>query len=320
MRRLRREVLERAAGRSTPTVSSRARGRSFARVLAALAAFALMGLGLSSLWQRWLAPSGVRLASSASSRFSEENDRDHRIVRIVEGTFDFDVRPSADGRKLLVIVPDGEIEDIGTKFRVVVEAGRTVEVSVSEGEVEVRREGHAPERLVAGMTFRPRSAPSAAASASVPASTPPSGPSTAASSASTSELAPASPRRVSPSPPAAGAPARIPDAVTTSRAPARVGSPSTDAIAVASAPAPSDESIAPPNVRVTGEEAEDAAYLAFVRAVRAGHHPTARRIGLDYLARYPAGFRAKDVATTLAAFPPGDDGAANRVAPPGTRR
>jgi ferric-dicitrate binding protein FerR (iron transport regulator) len=216
MRRLRREVLERAAGRAATPPLGRARGAAFARALVALTTFALVGLGLSSLWQRGLAPSGVRVAISPTSRFSEEEARDRRIVRIVEGTFDFDVRPSADGRRLLVIVPDGEIEDIGTKFRVVVEAGRTVEVSVSEGEVEVRRERRAPERLVAGMTFRPRPEPSSAVSPSVPASTPPSSSSSASSSVPSSpwasEIMLVSPPNVRPSPRSAPPPARVPDA------------------------------------------------------------------------------------------------------------
>ncbi|HEY6880694.1 MAG TPA: hypothetical protein VI299_21875, partial [Polyangiales bacterium] len=56
--------------------------------------------------------------------------------------------------RLVVRVPDGEIEDLGTVFSVTVEDGQTREIIVREGRVLFRRHGAPTLQLVAGTSWR----------------------------------------------------------------------------------------------------------------------------------------------------------------------
>jgi ferric-dicitrate binding protein FerR (iron transport regulator) len=97
--------------------------------------------------------SSLRLVASSGSRFDQQRRAGLDSVTLHEGTLsiDFDRGPHAD---LLVRVPDGEIRDLGTVFRVTVSAGHTVEISVQEGAVVFRRPGEADVIVLAGEVFQ----------------------------------------------------------------------------------------------------------------------------------------------------------------------
>src|SRR5262249_23323843 len=65
-------------------------------------------------------------------------------IDLSDGTLRLHVKRPPGGRRVIVRVPDGEIEDLGTIFHVVVREGRTASVGVDEGRVTIRIHGLAP--------------------------------------------------------------------------------------------------------------------------------------------------------------------------------
>jgi ferric-dicitrate binding protein FerR (iron transport regulator) len=262
MKRARRELLEKVGSTARPMLRSHGR-RNHGRLAALSALVAVLAsiIGLVVWLAAPAAPATTNVVVTAASgaQFSRENSGSHQIVRLTDGEFDFDVQEHPGGLRLLVMVPDGEIEDIGTRFRVVVKNGVTTEVSVSDGEVELRKHGAAPLRLIAGMTYRP-AAPEAPASAIAPNPEPIAVPSVAASAAIGGAARAASPTRSSgPS---------VQSAVPSSHA---------------SASAPG------------GATAEDAAYMAVVRMLREGRRDEARAAAKAYLRDFPDGLRRAEM-------------------------
>ncbi|MEA2749895.1 MAG: hypothetical protein QOI41_4038, partial [Myxococcales bacterium] len=81
-----------------------------------------------------------------------------------DGTLHLRVRRPPGGRRVVVTVPDGEIEDVGTTFDVVVSDRHTERVSVQEGRVVVRLTDRAPVTVESGRAWR-RSPPAKAVTA-----------------------------------------------------------------------------------------------------------------------------------------------------------
>ncbi|MEI9941099.1 MAG: FecR domain-containing protein [Pseudomonadota bacterium] len=159
------------------------------------------------------------------------------------------------GLRMFVDLPDGEIEDLGTVFQVEVQQQRTVHVSVSRGRVFVRLQARPGFELKAGQSWQAE--PSSLPAAALPAiSAQPLITNPPASSAS-----------------AKGQVARIPHE--------RVA-----AHARAAAPAPA---------RSPADTAEDDAYLHIIDLLRNGHELEARSQATQYLARFPNGFRHREV-------------------------
>ena len=99
------------------------------------------------------------------------------VERIVLGSGTLALHTHGAGGALRVIVPDGEIEDVGTVFRVTVQAGRTVSIDVSEGLVIFHRHDGDDVRLPAGTGWFAPSLPASewrAVDAGAPAATDPS--------------------------------------------------------------------------------------------------------------------------------------------------
>jgi ferric-dicitrate binding protein FerR (iron transport regulator) len=113
----------------------------------------------------WAETSGLRLVASSGARFDRQRRPGLDVVALHEGTLsiDFARGPHAD---LSVRVPDGEIRDLGTVFRVVVAESHTVEIAVQEGAVVFRRPGEADTILLAGETFQRAAGSSSALDAS----------------------------------------------------------------------------------------------------------------------------------------------------------
>jgi hypothetical protein len=187
-------------------------------------------------------------------------------------------RSSGEGR-LLVVLPDGELEDIGTTFMVSANDGRTTRVAVQEGHVVLRLRGLAPIALGPGdaWTPDPRSVASARASVAPPADMAP----TARlehGERGTPSLGPSASRA---SPPASEPSADFRAAM----AELDVGNNSQAAAAFADflEKHPRDP------------RSEDAAYLRVVALQRSGDSAGMKQAAVEYLRRYPAGFRLAEV-------------------------
>ena len=182
------------------------------------------------------------VSESAGAQWHREAQAGVDRVALLEGSLTLEVHHSADhagaaGRvppPIVVQLPDGQIRDLGTRFRVVVQQGRTREITVFEGSVLFERPGRSEVRVEQGSTWH-------------------------------AELEPPSP--------VSAVRARQHD---TSRPEA------TNARSAAVE-------------RLDDHDAEDAAYLRWISLLRAGRRDAARAAGLDYLRRFPHGFRHSEV-------------------------
>lgn len=112
-------------------------------------------------------------------------------ITLQDGVASFTVhRPS--GQRMIVQLPDGEIEDLGTVFEVEVQKQRTVQVSVSQGRVLVRLNAQPAFELSSGQSWQAQ--PSA-----LPSAPPAPLAATASVGAHEAPPAPAKPSRISPS-------------------------------------------------------------------------------------------------------------------------
>lgn len=110
----------------------------------------------------------VEVSTADGARYTRTTEAAVDRFELAEGTLRLRVQRPAGGRRVLVTVPDGEIEDVGTAFDVVVADRHTQRVSVHEGRVVVTLMDRAPVTVEAGKTWR-RSPPKASASASASA-------------------------------------------------------------------------------------------------------------------------------------------------------
>jgi hypothetical protein len=288
LKKLRRELLLRAKGTVAPAARPM---RAWAIALASAAAAALLFFFVGRLTMR---PSeAVSVSANPGARFSEKVADGRHVVELVDGEFDFDVNHRDGEPHLLVRVPDGEIEDIGTKFHVSVSNGRTVRVSVTEGEVELRRTNEPKLRLIAGMTFTPSPVPAPSSSASsAQVSSAPVAPSLATAPApSAISSAPFSP-------PAPVVAVQSPAPKLAALSPRAVATTKHEASAFESNPTQAQES-AVESERASraarGLSEEDRAYLAVLRALNGQDKAAVRRLADDYLARFPQGFRQREI-------------------------
>lgn len=253
-------------------------------------------------------PTPATVRADSSAKWSREADARLERITLHSGALSIRVDHATSPRRLLVILPDGELEDIGTTFSVSADAGQTTRVSVQEGSVVLRLRGKPAFALSAGASWSPTS------SALVDA------PALPVSSAS------AAPARISPAP-AAAAPAPL----ATARAVPTHSGPSSRAVRGKLPPSPSASSTA--NVVASEQEpdpaadfraamaalnsgdnpgasarfaafinqhphdarAEDAAYLRVIALQRAGDTNAMKQAAGAYLSRYPGGFRKSEV-------------------------
>ena len=246
----------------------------------------------------------------ADSNTSWSRRVDGSIERIVleRGALSIRVDPALarDHRRLLVVLPDGELEDIGTTFTVSADAGRTTRVSVQSGSVVLRLRGQSPLALGAGDTWipSPPAAPSASTCTScepaplVAPSAPPLssalGPGVPAGSTTPSHMTPArrkpfSSPKASPSASPSASPPE-PEAARDFRA----AMTALDSGDNATAAARFADFLA---ARPADARAEDAAYLRVIALQRAGKTGAMKDAAAQYLRRYPHGFRRAEVET-----------------------
>jgi hypothetical protein len=202
-------------------------------------------------------------------------------ARLAAGTASFHVEHTKGRQRFLLHMPDGQIEVHGTRFHVEVDRGTTRRVRVAEGVVSLRVHGEPEIWLRAGEEWR-----------------------SSRSDAPPASSAPATVGALEPEV-AAGDP-MLDDAVATKRkaaGPNRGAPPGREADPFASAVSAFRTrqfrraeqlfdvflSQSPRDPR-----AEDAWFLKAVARSRAGDRDGASRLALDYLQRFPSGFRRRE--------------------------
>jgi hypothetical protein len=103
--------------------------------------------------------SAVVRASSAAV-WSEHTEGGLEQVRLVRGSLWLRVEhPPTRSRRLVVILPDGELEDTGTTFTVSTDGQRTTRVEVQDGSVVLRVRGQLAVAIGPGGTWSPSPTP-----------------------------------------------------------------------------------------------------------------------------------------------------------------
>lgn len=97
----------------------------------------------------------VDVTADGAARWQRTLAAQTERIALDEGTLRFRVTHQQGGRRLIVSVPEGEIEDVGTTFEVSVAAGRTVSIVVSDGRVVFHRAGLPDLQLIAGSDWSP---------------------------------------------------------------------------------------------------------------------------------------------------------------------
>lgn len=148
-----------AFDRSLLRPSADVRADRYSRLFAVgVAAAALASLFFVWGWRRLAEPLPTPRAAvrpSVHATWSRQVRDQREVVTLEQGELHIQVHHVAGSLPLLVALPDGELEDIGTTFSVVVQAGHTISVTVDEGRVLLRLREHAPIVLAAHDAWSP---------------------------------------------------------------------------------------------------------------------------------------------------------------------
>jgi TolA-binding protein len=260
-------------------------------------------------------PPTAAIQAVHGATWSREVTEDWELVRLSQGELRIQVNENEQKVPLRVELPDGELEDIGTTFTVLVENGRTTRVVVEEGLVLLRLRGNAPLTLAAGRTWTPTASldPSARPTASALRS-----PDPIAAPTEPSVAAPTEPSVAAPTEPRAPAPRDTTSPRETGTAPpVQSQKPSSDE-SPSETPSPRDsasEAFSAAVARLDAGEpkraaqefsrfiehypgdarVEDAAYLRVLALQRSGNADATRAAAQQYLRRHPSGFRRTEV-------------------------
>jgi hypothetical protein len=255
-------------------------------VAAAVSMAVLAGVVVVCRARPWAArPVHVEASSAVvhadpATAWSERVEGDREVVDLDHGALSIRVDHATSTRRLVVVLPDGELEDTGTTFTVSADDGRTTRVAVQEGSVVLRLRGRPSATVRAGGVWTP-AAPPAIASA-------------CASSTPSREPAP-------PPLPRSPRPAAQPPRAATSSGFAH--DPSLDLVGPMAALDRGDNTAAADGFarflrgHPSDPRAEDAAYLCVIALQRSGDRDGTRAAATEYLRRYPAGFRRAEVET-----------------------
>lgn len=249
-----------------------------------LAAALLVTVAVVFWWSPGREAPVAHIDAHAGASWSRQLSDGREVVHLAQGELRIEVAKVAKKRPLLVALPDGELEDIGTTFAVAVDAGHTTRVSVEDGIVLLRLQGSAPLTLVAGQTWTRAPEP---AQASVAAPTAPPSSSGAATGEHTT--------RPAPSPAEEPADAPSPDAL---RRESRTSSKG-DALAADAPVALRAPSVAPHPDGDAPHPSDDAASQAFrdaVATLHAGEHRRAARLFAAFTQHYPTDARVEDAS------------------------
>jgi FecR protein len=214
-----------------------------------------------------------------STAWSQRWDGDLEDVVLERGALWIHVDHGPGHRRLTVILPDGELEDTGTTFTIAAANGHTTRVAVEEGSVVLRLRGEPPVSIGSGETWSPSTPALSPCATPAPSAEPPS---------SASPLPP--PMLSGPAPRASGPlPVALPtDASSDFRSAMSALDRGDDPEAAAGFAAFLTKHPRDPR-------AEDAAYLRVIALERCGDRDATKAAALDYLSRYPTGFRRAEV-------------------------
>jgi hypothetical protein len=226
----------------------------------------------------------ISIRAEASSDWSRHTGAGVETVTLVHGTLSIRVDHALSPPRLLIVLPDGVLEDLGTTFSVTASSSQTTHVAVEDGTILLRLRDTAPIVLHAGESrLFPPELPRSTAASSPPA------PARARSPVAPKGAA----ARPSALPAVAAGPSALPaaaddDAGTAFRT-AVTALDSGDASRAAALFA-----------AFTGQyprdgRGEDAAYLRVIALQRAGRTTELKRAARDYVTRYPNGFRRAEV-------------------------
>jgi hypothetical protein len=259
-----------------------AEGHRSPRRVSWLVAAAAVLVGLLVLWRvrpdaRPAQASNAVVHAEAGAVWSEQLDEDHERILLERGALWIHVDHSSSQRRLLVVLPDGELEDRGTTFTIGADGARTTRVAVEDGHVVLRLHGRPSVSLGPGDTW----------TADVPA--------------------PVACASVAPPPvPVSPAPAEVTPGAASPRAAAPIAStqapdPAADFRAAMDAFDAGDHLGAAARFQVFLQKhprdprAEDAAYLRIIALQRSGDRAGTKQATTEYLRRYPTGFRQAEV-------------------------
>jgi len=226
------------------------------------------------------APAAIALTDEGGAMYERVSRDGVEHVYLRAGSLGLVVHHEAPTH-LLVHVPDGEIEDLGTTFHVTVRDGTTVRVRVDEGRVLIRKKPGDRDGTVvaAGETWEP---PKVSAEGPAPNAPDPGQATPVAAEPPAASLAAAK------TPPPAGLPASAP--APRPRIAAPPGAPAASAASSTSSPGPSASAAKP-----ALPPDEDAAYMRVVSLLRAGRRDEARAAARRYVVLFPSGLRRREM-------------------------
>jgi hypothetical protein len=250
--------------------------------MAALVAGVLLVWRVRPVAQPFTHAQSAIVHADAATVWSERKEGNRERIVLRHGALWIHADHSSGEDRLLVELPDGELEDIGTTFSVSAEEGRTTGVTVQEGAVVLRIRGVPAVAIAAGDTWRPeaRPVPSAYAGSATPAE-----PTSSERPALSAPAPSARPRTAAPS---ASAPESEPSVDF------RAAMAALDAGDSAGAAAAFGSFLVK---HPRDPRAEDAAYLRIIALQRSGDDGSMRQAAQEYLRRYPEGFRRAEMET-----------------------
>lgn len=241
----------------------------------------------------------IRAVGSAS--FSRVQGPPDELVRLDDGTLEFEVAPSSGGRRFRIATDDAEIDAPEGRFSVQADAHLLAAVRVFKGYVEVRVQGGGRAALHAGDEWT-RSASVAMAAPRAALAPMPSAPTTAlerSPSAARPARAAASAR---PSPRAllAPTPSEPPSLPTTAPAPQRASFERGWRLLRSGEPGPAAEAFREVDAYAKGDAiAEDALFWQSVALARANQTADARRSLAEFIRRFPSSARLGEASAML---------------------
>ncbi|HTA91167.1 MAG TPA: FecR domain-containing protein [Polyangiaceae bacterium] len=215
----------------------------------------------------------VEVRAEAGTRWSERTSRESDQVNLWEGTAAFTVHPHKL-RRVVIQLPDGEVEDIGTVFEIRVSERHTRRISVSQGRIAIRLRGRPAFSLCAGEAWEAEPA------------------------AHNGPEAEAAAGRISPPLSNAHPVAAAGASSVTTRSSHVAARPRASATAEKGPPfsAPLANGRPEPRAENSGSDgAEDDAYLQLLESLKRDDNAGARARAKDYLLRFPNGFRRIEV-------------------------
>ena len=159
LRRLRGEVLKAAHSLEPRTEPGRSRGWRYVMAMVSVIVLAAVILLALRTERAPAATNSVIATPIGEARWSRTGHANAERIVLEAGTLDLSVQHAGNGQRLVVQVPDGEIEDVGTRFQVVVADKTTRSIVVSEGVVIFHRPGAADVRVGAGERWANEPAP-----------------------------------------------------------------------------------------------------------------------------------------------------------------